>query len=427
MNLIMMLREGGVGAYLALGLGGLGLLLGAVAVIALLARSPSAFSLGVVTLVTGAAAAGAGIAGTLLGRRQVQDALAMVGSRVDGERILMAGYGEAANAALIGFGAALLPLLLGAVTALAGSRLPRAQTRVQGYAEAQPSGDESTAGTMLAAGFIAVGLLATAGAWVVSHQPSPQGRYGFAVDDHDAWGLAGALDEVTADTARGCDRLHEALQPFWGSNDPREWPRRMRREVPSSLSAWRASADRCALKVLDGLGHEIEGAAWSRDGLLDSPLLQDDALHARALAWVPNTPDAPPPSTPLPEDGLHQRPLAQMPKTPEALPPSTLQGGIPKELVASTLRTALPAIRTCYEKSLTTQPTLSGKVMTSFRIAADGRVDEATEAPGEGPPFPDPKVTECILKEIRALRFPKPNGGGVVKVKYPFVFAPAAR
>lgn len=402
MNLIMMLREGGFGAYVALGLGGLGLLLGSVAVIALLARSPSAFSLGVVTLVTGAAAAGAGIAGTLLGRRQVQDALAMVGSRVDGERILAAGFGEAANAALIGFGAALLPLLLGAVTALAGSRLPRAQTRVQGYAEAQPSGDESTAGTMVAAGFIAVGLLATAGAWVVAHQPIPQGRYAFAVDDHDAWGLAGALDEVVAGTPRGCDRLHEALQPFWGSNDPREWPRRMRREVPSSLSAWRASADRCAAKVLDGLGNETEGAAWTRDGLLDSPLLQDDALHERALAWVPKTPDAPP-------------------------PPQTLQGGIPKELVASTLRSALPAIRSCYEKSLTAQPTLSGKVMTSFRIAADGSVDEAKEAPGEGPPFPDPKVTECILKQIRALRFPKPNGGGVVKVKYPFVFAPAAR
>lgn len=402
MNFIMMLREGGFGAYVALGLGGLGLLLGSVAVISLLARSPSAFSLGVVTLVTGAASAGAGIAGTLLGRRQVQDALAMVGSRVDAERILAAGFSEAANAALIGFGAALLPLLLGAVTALAGSRLPRAQTRVQGYAEAQPSGDEFTAGTMVAAGFIAVALLATAGAWVVAHQPIPQGRYGFAMDDHDAWGLAGALDEVTADTARGCDRLHEALQPFWGSNDPREWPRRMRREVPSSLSAWRASADRCALKVLDGLGNETEGAAWTRDGLLDSPLLQDDALHERALAWVPNTPDAPP-------------------------PPQTLQGGIPKELVASTLRSALPAIRSCYEKSLTTQPTLSGKVMTSFRIGADGSVDEAKEAPGEGPPFPDAKVTECILKQIRALRFPKPNGGGVVKVKYPFVFAPAVR
>ncbi|MDP3500295.1 MAG: AgmX/PglI C-terminal domain-containing protein [Myxococcales bacterium] len=420
----MMLREGGLGAYAALGLGGLGLLLGSVAVIALLARSPSAFSLGVVTLVTGAAAAGAGIGGTLFGRRQVQEALAMVG-RVDGERILMAGFGEAANAALIGFGAALLPLLLGAVTALAGSRLPRAQTRVQGYAEAQPSADESTAGTMLAAGFIAVGVLATAGAWVVSHQPIPQGRYGFAMDDHDAWDLAGALDEVTVDTARGCDRLHEALQPFWGSNDPREWPRRMRREVPASLSAWRPSADRCAAKVLDGLGNQPEGAAWSLDGLLDSPLLQDDALHARALAWVSKTSDAPPPSTVLLDDGLRERPLARVPKTLDAPTPSTLQGAIPKELVAATLRTALPAIRNCYEKSLTTQPTLAGKVMTSFRIGADGRVDEATEAPGEGPPFPDPKVTECILKQIRALRFPKPNGGGVVKVKYPFVFAPA--
>jgi len=401
MNLFRMLQEGGMGANVALSVGGLGLVLGAFAIVALLARSPSAFALGVVTLMTGAAAAGAGVAGTLIGRRQVHDALAMVGSKVDGERLLMAGFSEARNAALIGFGAALLPLLLGAVAALAGSRLPRAQTRVQGYAEASSSADDSIAGTMVAAGFLAVGVLAIAGAWVVGHQPIPQGRYAFAVDDHDAWGLAGALDEVTTATPRGCARLHEALQPFWGANDPREWPRRMRREVPASLSTWRTSADQCAEKVLEGLGHETEGAAWTHDGLLDSPLLQDEALHTRALAWAPTTPDAPPASD------------------------TTLQGAIPKELIAATLRTALPAIRTCYERALTKQPTLAGKVVASFRIGADGTVDDVHEAPGEAPPFPEPTVTECILRQLRALRFPKPSGGGIVKVKYPFVFSPA--
>ena len=39
--------------------------------------------------------------------------------------------------------------------------------------------------------------------------------------------------------------------------------------------------------------------------------------------------------------------------------------------------------------------------------------------------FPDAKVTQCVLGRVRGLRFPRPNGGGVVNVKYPFVFKAA--
>ena len=34
----------------------------------------------------------------------------------------------------------------------------------------------------------------------------------------------------------------------------------------------------------------------------------------------------------------------------------------------------------------------------------------------------DPKVENCMLLKIRNWKFPKPPGGGIVDVTYPFVF-----
>ncbi len=56
-------------------------------------------------------------------------------------------------------------------------------------------------------------------------------------------------------------------------------------------------------------------------------------------------------------------------------------------------------------------------------IAPELKVVSAEEGPGE--PFPSAKVTSCVLARFKALKFPEPLGGGVVKVNYPFVFQAA--
>jgi hypothetical protein len=36
-----------------------------------------------------------------------------------------------------------------------------------------------------------------------------------------------------------------------------------------------------------------------------------------------------------------------------------------------------------------------------------------------------PDVEACLVSRVRQFRFPEPRGGGIVRVNYPFRFAPA--
>ena len=396
MDFVRMIQEGGLGASAAIALGGLGFLLGVFALVALVGKSRASFSLGIVTLIVAAASAGAGIGGLFYGRYQVERALAFVGSGLDLERIHRQGAREAQSAALIGFIAALLPFALGGAAAMLGSRLPAPRSRVQGFVEPSVSSDEGMGQTVVAGVFVSLAALAVGGAWALAHGELPKLRYTFDEGDSDSWSLASALDEVKAGKPKGCERLAYALDPFWNAPDKREWPRKFRREIPHELSAWRAAADGCAKVILDGLdGHASE---WTRGGLLDSALLQDDALHARALEepQQATVPDAPP-AAPVIGDAVMAR-----------------------ESIAGAIRADLKALRACYERELKKSPSLEGKMVVSFVIGADGRVKKAQDA--SQPPFPSAKVTTCLLTRFRDLRFPKPNGGGEVNVKYPFLF-----
>jgi TonB family protein len=385
---LSLIQEGGLGAWAALALGALGCLLGLLAVGALIGRSRAAFTLGVLTLVLSAAAAGAGMAGTVYGRQQTDRALAFVGSRAVGERVQRAGYRESRSSSWVGLSAALVLLALGGVGALLGSRLKKPQSRVQGFAEPRVVvTDENLGQSLIAAVFVFIASVACVGAWMMAHAGLPEGRYDFPDQDTDSWLLAEAIDELAAKEERGCEGLAEALGPFWGATDLREWPRKMRREVSPRL-AWRAAADRCAKDILDAL--DGSGSSWTRERLLDSALLQDEGLHTRALT----------------------------PPDPE--PAEDAGGGLPKEEIARTVHEDLDGIRGCYEAALRTAPTLEGKVMVEFVVGPDGRVRSAQDV--SDPAFPRAGVAACVVARFKALRFPRVNGGGAVTVRYPFVF-----
>lgn len=78
-------------------------------------------------------------------------------------------------------------------------------------------------------------------------------------------------------------------------------------------------------------------------------------------------------------------------------------------------------IRFCYQRALLARPELAGKIVIAFVIGADGRVYAASLAEST---MGAPDVEGCIVERFRALRFPPTGGGGQVKVRYPFVFAP---
>lgn len=401
MRLMQMLQEGGWLAWLALLLGVGGTLVGAVALMLAAMKSRAAFGLGVTALILSTLAAGAGIAGTITGKRNVEAALAYVASDVDRDHILRAGHREASTAAVIGAWAAGLPLLLGVLAAMLGARAGERATRRQGL-EAAVSTDESSSRSVVGLVFAGIAALAASGAWVTGHRPPPMTKYDFADEDQSAWSLAGALEDLEKknlqkrdpleDPQRGCTRLSEALEPYWGASNRTEWPRQMK-PIPPSLAVWRAAADGCAREQLDG---------EDSSDLLTSPLLQDDALHAAvvAKAGVPNT-----------------AAMNDVEEEEEAPSPSTVDQ---KTRIATAVRKARGQVQACYERGLVKQPKLEGTIEVHLSIGATGAVSAVSDVSKTA--FDDPTVVACVVKQLKAVKFGPSPDGQPVEVKYPFVF-----
>lgn len=95
-----------------------------------------------------------------------------------------------------------------------------------------------------------------------------------------------------------------------------------------------------------------------------------------------------------------------------------IMGNIPKSVIAKIIQDHLGQIRYCYERQLTLQPDLRGKIVTTFVIGLEGRVTSTRIKQSSMNSRP---VERCIMNVIRRMPFPKP-GGGIVEVSYPFLF-----
>ena len=78
-------------------------------------------------------------------------------------------------------------------------------------------------------------------------------------------------------------------------------------------------------------------------------------------------------------------------------------------------------IRYCYQRELTKNPSLGGKVVIKFIIAKDNLVSTASVKTST---MGNSGVEQCIVGRFMRMQFPKPKGGGIVIVSYPFLFSP---
>ena len=98
---------------------------------------------------------------------------------------------------------------------------------------------------------------------------------------------------------------------------------------------------------------------------------------------------------------------------------ATLTGALDKELIRRVVRENQRQIRHCYERLLQRNPGLAGRVTVRWRIDADGSVGESEVAEST---VNTPALGACLADAVRGWKFPRPKGGGVVRVSYPFVF-----
>jgi hypothetical protein len=94
-------------------------------------------------------------------------------------------------------------------------------------------------------------------------------------------------------------------------------------------------------------------------------------------------------------------------------------GALDKSLIDRVVKSHLAQIRYCYQRELAKNPKLFGKIVVKFVIAKDGTVSSATT---KSSTMNNPIVERCVNSRFMRMRFPKPKGGGIVIVSYPFVF-----
>ena len=98
-----------------------------------------------------------------------------------------------------------------------------------------------------------------------------------------------------------------------------------------------------------------------------------------------------------------------------------IRGSLDKELIRRVIKRHINQIRYCYERQLQANPGLNGKIRIEWVITAQGRVRNTKLAEST---MGNVQVERCMMRKIRSWIFPKPKGGGIVIVTYPWVLKP---
>src|SRR5690606_35683713 len=95
-----------------------------------------------------------------------------------------------------------------------------------------------------------------------------------------------------------------------------------------------------------------------------------------------------------------------------------IRGACKAEDVLRNLRRRQAALRYCYARGLTLNPTLAGALDLRMLIDAEGRVTSAAvsgDELGGG-------VDACVVRNLRRIRVPVPTDGGVSNVRQQMTF-----
>lgn len=98
---------------------------------------------------------------------------------------------------------------------------------------------------------------------------------------------------------------------------------------------------------------------------------------------------------------------------------SEVVGGLDREEIANYIKTQLGQILYCYERQLSANKELFGKVSVKFTISGSGQVE--AQAINDST-LKNNNVEGCMLSKIATWKFPAPKGGTKVIVTYPFLF-----
>jgi len=110
-------------------------------------------------------------------------------------------------------------------------------------------------------------------------------------------------------------------------------------------------------------------------------------------------------------------------RAPDVVPgQAVVKGSLDKEIIRRVIRRHINEVKYCYEKELNTNPDLKGRISIQFTISGTGQVIASVVQSSD---MKNPACEQCIAQAVRRWLFPKPEGGGIVIVTYPFLLTAA--
>jgi len=103
---------------------------------------------------------------------------------------------------------------------------------------------------------------------------------------------------------------------------------------------------------------------------------------------------------------------------------AVVMGSVDRELIRKVIQDHASQIRYCYEQELAVNPRLQGKVSIKWVINGDGSASSA-QIDHSGTTLDDAKVHDCMMARITSWQFPKPKGGGIAVITYPWILRSA--
>ena len=96
-------------------------------------------------------------------------------------------------------------------------------------------------------------------------------------------------------------------------------------------------------------------------------------------------------------------------------------GTLDRSVTDAVVKRHMNQIRYCYQREITSDPTIAGKVVVKFVVAGDGTVSSASI---KSSTMGNNAVESCVTSRFLRMMFPEPKGGGIVVVSYAFLFSP---
>lgn len=104
---------------------------------------------------------------------------------------------------------------------------------------------------------------------------------------------------------------------------------------------------------------------------------------------------------------------------------AVVMGSIDKEAIRKTILDHAPEVRDCYEERLAADPRLEGKITVKWVVGPDGRAS-SPQVDGAQTTLASEDVARCVMERIVTWQFPRPVGGGIAVIAYPWVLRSAA-